>query len=278
MSPPYLCLVLLTLCALTCVDDAEAQILQRIRERRAALLAPPVDPAPAPEGEAPPAAEPPLRGGFLARRLQMRRDLVAQQEALAQPTPATPAPQQAVAAQQAQQTARRRPLDALRQASAQLAPALRNITRVELAEMDVPDLQTALANTNGSLGNELSQFTSAASWQEFFQLPAGIVDAGTIDLAALQTLFVRFENVAANPKYAQIAALPSFQQSRTLLAELVNRADPPQAESPAIDGPQLIDPASDTQLSAESSETLPAPEPRLPRNSGEHSILLRKGS
>jgi hypothetical protein len=301
MSRPLVCLVLLTSCAAICASECDGQIIQRFRERRAALLAPPADPAAPPAtglseiggspAEVPPV--PPVRGGFLARRLQMRRDLVAQQAALAQPTPASPAPQQPGAAQQTQRTAlrppraaqqaqavaQRRPFDALRQASAQVAPALRALSQGEMSQMEVPALQTALANTNGSLSNELNQFSSAVSWQQFFNLPSGVVDEGTIDLAALQTALVRFENVAGNPKFAQIASLPSFNQSRSLLTELVNRVDVPTDEpSEPGDGPQLINPASATELSADNTESLPAPEPQFPRNSGEHSILVRKQS
>jgi hypothetical protein len=285
MSRLFVCLIVLTVGAVTCVSECNAQIRARVRQRIAASLVPPVNPAAPPTAgpsahggspaETPPA--PPVRGGFLARRLQMRRDLVAQQAAQAQPTPAAPVPQQRQASQNAQQrTAQRRPLNALRQASAQVAPALRSLTQGQMSRMDLPELQSALADTNGNLANELNQFSSAASWQRFFNMPAGVVDEGVVDLAALQTALVRFENVAANPKFTQISSLPSFQQSRGLLTELVNRSDMPASVAPPSgDGPQLIDPASANQQSAENSETLPAPEPRLPRNSGEHSILLR---
>src|SRR5262249_52121729 len=158
--------------------ECEAQIRARVRNRIAATLAPPVSPAAAPAGQAAPGTTPPaplLRGGFIARRLQMRRDLVAQQAAQAQPTPASPAPQQRSlnqqaqrTAQQAQRTTQRRPLDALRQASAQLAPALQMITQGQMSQMDLPQLQSALSDTNGNLANELNQFSSAASWQRFF--------------------------------------------------------------------------------------------------------------
>jgi hypothetical protein len=206
----------------------------------------------------------------------MRRDLVAEQAAQAQPTPASPPPQQRQTAQQTQQQAQRRPLNALRQASAQVAPALRMLTQGQMSQMDLPELQTALADTNGNLANELNQLSSAASWQRFFDMPAGVVDEGAIDLATLQTLLVRFENVAANPKFSQISSLPSFQQSKSLLTELVNRTDMPTNVPPqSNEGPQLIDPADSSQLSTETVETLPAPEPRLPRNAGEHSILVR---
>jgi hypothetical protein len=213
----------------------------------------------------------------------MRRDLVAEQAAQDQPTPASPAPRQRQTAQQAQQptehTAQRRPLNALRQASAQLAPALQTLTQGQISQMDLPALQTALVDTNGSLANELNQLSSAASWQRFFKMPAGVVDEGAIDLAALQTMLGRFENVAANSNYAQISSLPSFQQSKSLLTELVSRADMPTNVPPqSNEGPQLIDPAESPQLSTETVETLPAPEPSLPRNNGEHSILLRKNS
>lgn len=294
MSRLFACLFVLTLCAAACVDECSAQIRARVRQRIAASLAPPVSPAAQPAaglpatGGSPEATPPtpPARGGFLARRLQMRRDLVAQQAAQAQPTPATPTPQQRQAAQQAQRTtqqsqrtAQRRPLDALRQASAQMAPAVRTLTQGQMSQMGLPELQTALANTNGNLANELNQFSSAASWQHFFNMPGGIVEEGAIDLATLQTALMRFENVAANPEFSQIASLPSFQQSKSLLTELVNRADlPGDGASRLDDGPRLIDPASATQLSSESGESLPAPEPRLPRNSGEHSILVRKSS
>ena len=285
MSRLFACLVL-TVCAAVCVDECQAQIRARVRQRIAASLTPPTAPAataanPAAGAATPPA--PPVRGGFLARRLQMRRDLVAEQAALAQPTPATPTPRQRQAAPQAQQQAQsaapRRPLNALRQASAQVAPVLRKLTQGQMSQMDLPELQSALADTNGNLANELNQFTSAASWQRFFNMPAGVVDEGAIDLAALQTALVRFENVAANPKFSQISSLPSFQQSKSLLTELVNRVDLPVENSLETgDGPRLVDPASATQLSAEDVEDLPAPEPRLPRNNGEHSILVRKNS
>lgn len=286
MSRPFVCLIVLALCAATNVSECEAQIRQRLRDRRAALLTPPADAAvaaqpaqPGTEPAATPPAIPPVRGGFLARRLQQRRDLVAQQAAQAQPTPASPTPPQPRMAQQAQRPPQRQPVQALRQVSALAAPAMRALSPADMTKMDVPTLQSALSDTNGSLSNELNHFTSAASWQKFFNLPEGIVDEGTIDLASLQTALVRFENVAANPKFAQIAALPSFQQSRSLLTELVNRADLPLRDvSHDIDGPQLLDPASAHGLSTESAESLPAPQSQLPRNNGEHSILVKKNS
>ena len=296
MSHRFICLVLLFGWAMLDACKADAQIVQRIRERRAAMAATLADPAAAPApGDAaavPPAVAPAplqLRGGFIARRIQQRRDLVAQQAA-AQPTPAAapgtpPLPPQQQTAQrpqisgpaslgQPQGVGPRRAMQALQQASALAEPALEMLNQNDMTAMEVPDLQTALSNTSGSLGNELGRFSSAASWQEFFTLPGSIVDEGTIDLAALQTALVRFENVAANPKFAQIADLPSFNQARSLLTELVNRVDVPTTE----DGPQLIDPAGHTELSAEAEstdESLPAPQPQLPRNEGEHSILVR---
>ena len=295
MSHRFICLVLLFGWAILDACKADAQIVQRIRERRAAMAATLADPAAAPApGDAaavPPAVAPaplPLRGGFIARRIQQRRDLVAQQAA-AQPTPAVapgspPLPPQHQTAQrpqisgpaslgQPQGLGPRRAMQALQQASALAAPALEMLNQNDMTTMEVPDLQTALSNTSGALGNELTRFSSAASWQEFFTLPGSVVDEGTIDLAALQTALVRFENVAANPKFAQIADLPSFNQARSLLTELVNRVDVPTTE----DGPQLIDPAGHTELSAEAepaNESLPAPQPQpqLPRNEGEHSI------
>jgi hypothetical protein len=291
MSRRLICLILLSLFTVVETGDASAQIVGRIRQRRAAMLAPPVDPAAAPAapGAAPPAAEAAsplpltLRGGFIARRIQQRRELVAQ-EAGAAPTPASPAP----TAQQ--QTALRQPtpptppqgpsraMQALRQASALAAPAIQKLTQGELSAMDLTSLQTALSNSNGSLNNELGRLSSAASWQQYFSLPGSIVDEGTVDLADLQTALGRFESVAANPNYSQIAELPSFGQARNLLAELVNRADMPTSESPA-DGPQLLDPTNAGKLSAETeqaAEVLPAPQ--LPRAKGEHSILVRKRS
>lgn len=271
MSRRVVCFLLLLVLTAVQTDTAEAQLARRIRDRRAAIVAPPADPntpAAAPAA-APLPAEPPVRGGFFARRLQQRRDLVAQQAAEAQPTPATPGPTPPTAPQQA----RARAFQALRQASAAAAPMMRALSPAEMKGMDIPALQTALSNTGGELGNDLNRFTSAASWQGFLDLPTGIVDEGTIDLAALQTALQRFENVSNNPKFAQISELPSFHQTRMLLTELVNRAD-----APAADGPQLIDPSGETELSADANqveETLPAPRPQLPRNDGEHSILVR---
>ncbi len=304
MSHRFICLALLFGWAMLDACEVDAQIVQRLRERRAAMaaaaLADPnavAEPAPADATAAavPPAVAPaplPLRGGFIARRIQQRRDLVAQQAA-AQPTPAAapgtpPLPPQQQTAQrpqisgpqslgQPQGLGPRRAMQALQQASALAVPALELLNQSDMTAMEVPALQTALSNTSGALGNELTRFSSAASWQEFFTLPGSVVDEGTIDLAALQTALVRFENVAANPKFAQIAELPSFNQARSLLTELVNRVDEPTTE-----GPQLLDPAGRTELSAEAEpadETLPAPQPQaqpqLPRNEGEHSILVR---
>lgn len=269
MSRHFVCLNLLLVFALFQIDAVEGQIVRRILNRRAALMAPPVDPnAPAP-APGTPAAELPIRGGFFARRMQQRRDLVAQQAAEAQPTPA-PA---AAPPQQPAGLAQRRTVQALRQASAIAAPAMRALTPADLAEMEVPALQTALSNTGGELSNELNRFTSAASWQNFFNMPTSVVDEQTIDLAALQTVLLRFEKVARDREFTQIAELSSFNQARSILNELVNRVD-----VPAPDGPQLIDPASKAQVSAESEqveESLPAPKPQLPRNEGEHSILVR---
>jgi hypothetical protein len=292
MSRPVICVALLSAICVLDVGKADAQLLQRIRQRRAAALIPPVDPnAPVPAVDpAVPPVEPPIAGGFFARRLQRRRDLVAQQAAEAQPTPASPAlpPQQLGG--QAPAFAQRQTVQALRQASAIAAPALRALTQSELSRMEVSTLQTALSNTSGALSNDLNRYTSAESWQGFLKLPSGIVEEGTIDVATLQTMLVRFENVALNPRFAQIASLPSFHQARSILAELVNRADASQAEDPQVavarmeapqaDGPRLIDPVGATELSAETEpleETLPAPTPQppLPRNDGEHSILLR---
>ncbi len=271
MSRRVVCFVLLLAAIVLNVREAEAQIVRRIRERRAAALAPPVDPnAPAPvPGAVVPPPQLPLRRGFFARRMQQRRDLVALLAAEAQPTPAAP-----ILPQQPPGLAQRRAVQALRQASAMAAPAMRALSPGEISLMEVPALQTALSNTSGELSNELNRFTSAASWQGFLKLPAGVVDEGTIDLAALQTVLMRFENVARNREFAQIAELSSFNQARSILNELANRVDEPETE-----GPQLIDPAGETQLLVESEqleETLPAPEPLLPRNEGEHSILLRE--
>jgi hypothetical protein len=291
MPRRLICLILLSLSTVVETSDASAQIVGRIRQRRAALLAPPVDPAAA--GAAPNAASPaaeaasplPLRGGLIARRIQQRRELVAQ-EAAAAPTPASPPPtaQQQVARRQPTPPATppgpSRAMQALRQASALAAPATQKFTQGEMSAMDLTTLQTALSNTNGSLNNELGRLSSATSWQQYFTLPGSIVDEGTVDLADLQKALGRFESVAANPNYSQIAELPSFEQARNLLAELVNRADMPTSESSA-DGPQLLDPSNTTKLSAETeqaAEVLPAPQPQLPRAKGEHSILVRKRS
>jgi hypothetical protein len=294
MSRRLICLILLSFFTVVEASESSAQIVGRIRQRRAALLAPPADPAAAP-GAAAPAAPPaaegasplplPLRGGFIARRIQQRRELVAQ-EAGAAPTPASPAPtaQQQVARRQPTPPATppgpSRAMQALRQASALAAPAIQKFSQVDLANMDLTSLQTELSNTNGSLNNELGRLSSAASWQQYFTLPGSIVDEGTVDLADLQTALGRFESVAANPNYSQIAELPSFSQAKSLLAELVNRADMPTSESP-IDGPQLLDPSNAASLStetAQAAEALPAPQPQLPRAKGEHSILVRKRS
>jgi hypothetical protein len=269
-------LFLLSVFVLLQTNTAEAQRIRRVLERRAALLAPPVDPnapaaapAPAADAAATPPVEPPVRGGFFARRMQQRRDLVAQQAAEALPTPAAPGQAPPATPQQA----RARAFQALRQTSATAAPLMRALSPIEMKGMDVPTLQTALSNTGGELGNELNRFTSAASWQGFLDLPTGIVDEGTIDLAALQAALQRFDNVSNDPKFAQISELPSFHQTRMLLTELVNRSD-----VPAADGPQLIDPSGETDLSMDEiqvEETLPAPQPELPHNEGEHSILVR---
>jgi hypothetical protein len=145
--------------------------------------------------------------------------------------------------------------------------------------MELPALQTALSSTSGELSNELTRFSSSASWQGFLNVPSGIVDEGTIELTALQTLLVRFEKVASDPKFAQIADLQSFSQTRSILTELVNRADVPISAGLASDGPQLIDPTVGAELSADSSgeavESLPAPAQPLRMNEGEHSILVR---
>jgi hypothetical protein len=254
-----------------------------------------VDPAaPAEAGSPADSAPLPRRGGFIARRLQMRRDLVAQQAAETQPTLAPPAPQQRRAPQSQilarQQQLRqppqalgqqRQPFQALRQASATAAPAMRALSSQDIAAMRLPALQTALSDTTGQLSNELNRFSSSASWQGFFNLPAGIVDEPTIDLSALQTTLARFEKVANDRQFAQIAGLESFQQARSILTELVNRADQPATGDPSIVSPQLIAPLGGGKSSAppvEAVESLPAPRPLLPRNEGEHSILLRAGS
>ena len=281
MSRPVVCLVLLTIFATMTPCECEAQILRRIRERRAALLAPPAEPSPAAtdaDEAAADAAAPPVRGGFLARRLQLRRDLVAQQEALESPTPASPAAQSQQRATQARQ---RQPFETMRQASAAEAPMIRALTEDDISRMEVPELQQALADTNAALTNELNQFTSAASWQRYFDLPSGVVEHGTVDLTALQTLLQRHERVSENPNYSQIASLPGFQQSHSLLAALADRAEPPRIESSATSvGPQLINPTGATEVQAEAVEALPAPEPQSaapqrPRAEGEHSILKR---
>jgi hypothetical protein len=288
MPRRLICLILLTLFVGVEARDCSAQIVGRIRQRRAALLAPPADPAAAP-GAAAPAAEAasplPLRGGFIARRLQQRRELVAQQAGAA-PTPATPLPtaQRQVANRQptppAMPQGPTRAMQTLRQASALAAPAIQRLSQGEMSAMDLTTLQTALSNTNGSLNNELGRLSSAASWQQYFTLPGSIVDEGTVDLADLHKALGRFESVAANPNYSQIAELPSFEQAKSLLGELVNRAEPPSSEY-SLDGPQLVDPSNAAKLSAETeqaAEALPAPQPQLPRARGEHSILVRKRS
>ncbi|TWU23579.1 hypothetical protein [Bythopirellula polymerisocia] len=248
-------------------SQVEGQIIRRLRERRAAAQAPvaaPGDPAAAPI-----APLPRLRG-LLARRLQAQQDLVAQEEV--QPTPASP--DQKKPETPASKLAARRAASGLRQVTAMQSPAIPKFTLSDLDKMDVNGLQSALANVDGALQNELNRFSSAESWQGFLDLPAEVVDEEAVNPEALEVSLDRFNRVANNPAFSQISSLASFAQTRGILAELANRTVGPQLGS-ATDSAVSTE-ATSTNKSA--PEQLPAPQPSPVQarvNKGERSILVR---
>lgn len=262
--------VLVLLCAQSLlVSQVEGQIIRRLRERRAAAQATAV-------ASGNPAAAPlPRLRGLLARRLQAQQDLVAQEDK--QPTPASPDEQKPEPL--ARNQAARRPASRLRQATATRSPAIPNFSIADLAALDMNGLQSALANVDGALKNELNQFSSAESWQGFLELPPEVVDEQTVDPDALEVSLDRFNRVAKNPAFSQISNLSSFVQTRGILAELANRTVGPKLGNAAVstaatEGSKLSGEAEST------AEQLPAPQPESPpvrtarANEGEHSILV----
>ncbi|QEG35059.1 hypothetical protein [Bythopirellula goksoeyrii] len=270
MSRRFACILLLLFSHTLLVSQVEGQIIRRLRERRAAALAPeatPGDPAAAPI--------PRLRG-LLARRLRAQEDLVAQEDK--QPTPASPDAKEAGAP--ARDLASRRAASGLRQATATRAPLIPNFSIADLAALDMDGLQTALANVDGALQNELNQFSSAESWQGFLELPPEVVDEQAVDPDALEVSLDRFNRVAKNPAFSQISSLASFAQTRGILAELANRTVGPKLGNAAetSDAPAGPGPSDITESTA---EQLPPPKPQAPParpgrvNDGERSILVR---
>jgi hypothetical protein len=206
---------------------------------------------------------------MLALRLQQRLDLVAQQEK--QPTPAAPAPAKTQTAAKAGSGLQ----GTTRQVTALREPVARMLSPGEIASLDTLGLQNALEETQGQLLYELSRFSSAASWQGFLTLPSDMLQDGSMDEATIQTALSRYDRIAANRNFAQIAALASFNQSRALLTELATRTSGPLLTS--AKGDPAVKMATAEEAVTQTPETLPAPQaPERPLLSkGERSILVR---
>jgi hypothetical protein len=205
----------------------------------------------------------------LALRLQQRLDLVAQQEK--QPTPAAPSP----ANRQAAAKAGAGSPTAARQVAAMKEPVARILSPGEISTLDVTGLQNAMDETQGQLLNELRRFSSAASWQGFLALPAGVLEDGTFNEAALETALSRYDRIAGNRNYAKIAELASFNQSRALLAEMSTRVSGPLLTSPT--GESFLTESATEEAITKVAEPLPAPQSaeRPLLSKGERSILVR---
>lgn len=271
MSRHFSCIFVLLITQFLLVSQVEGQIIRRLRERRAAVQDPSADPL------APAAPLPRLRG-LLARRLQAQQDLVAQEDS--EPTPASPNQKKPVTP--AENLSSRRPASRLKQVTAEQTPAIPRFSLSDLAALDRDGLQSALANVDGALQNDLNRFSSAESWQGFLGLPADVVGEQSVDPEALEASLDRFNRVAANPRFSQISSLSSFVQTRGILAELANRTVGPKLGSPTETTAsfETTNPSnSDSDDAVQNApEQLPAPlEVSAPAhtNKGERSILLR---
>ncbi len=266
MSYRMLCLFCLLVAQGIMCASSEGQIVRRLRDRRAAMSAP----QSAPGATVAPGYGPlPQLRGLVARRLQQRRDIVPQQEVQPTPTPAAGQTQQA-----SQGIAGKQSTSPLKQTSASQELTLAALTPEVISAYDVTQLKNALSNANGVLANDLSRFSSSESWQGFLAIPTGVVETELLDELALQTIADRYRRVAADPKYKQIAALASFEQTQTLLSELVNKSSGPLLGPPS--GSDLLAQETAVAEKANSPEALPTPtvSAKPLQNSGERSILV----
>lgn len=249
----------LVLTSLSCFSSpAQAQLIQRLRARRAAGETPFLD-----------------RAALLSRRIRGRvagEDLVPQPEP--EPTPAQTA--QASAARNAG-------FPGSANAAVRIPARGPVLSTADLESFDGTALRQALDRTAFWFNNQLAHFSSAKSWQGYLALPASASGQHPLDPADLEQLLGRFDRVAANEKYSQVSSLESFDQMHSILSEMSNRLNGPVLGNPAVGNP--TESTLDSSVAAASfdespqerdhPEALPKPAPEVRLSSGEHSILVR---
>jgi hypothetical protein len=133
-------------------------------------------------------------------------------------------------------------------------------TPQQLAALDDGSLLNAVLAATAQLDADLGRFDTGAGWQKYLRLPEEALPPPTadgqvlLDFAAIEATLVRFDSVAANPKYGMIAEVPSFAATQAALGEVLQRY---AAAAQAVAGPQLASPAG--------AEELPLPTPTLAR-------------
>lgn len=154
-------------------------------------------------------------------------------------------------------------------------------TAAELAAMPDGVLLDTLVGVMGQLDEDLARFTTAASWRGYLRLPEDALPPpvnGHVELGfqSIAETLGRFDSIAAEPRFMQIAGVPSFGAARQVLAEVVRRFGneaPVEQENAAPPFRPSAAPASGNIQ----GESLPTPPPTLsaPTNAGvvERSVL-----
>lgn len=98
----------------------------------------------------------------------------------------------------------------------------------ELHAMSDSQLLNATIALTAQLDADLLRFDTGDTWQRYLRLPASALQAPSgervaVDRDSLREYLKRFERTGANPRYVQIASVPSFQATHAALAELVAR-------------------------------------------------------
>jgi hypothetical protein len=147
----------------------------------------------------------------------------------------------------------------------QIAPdqyAVQLASPEQLAALDDGSLLNAVLAATAQLDADLGRFATGAGWQKYLRLPEEALPPPTADgqvllgFAAIEATLVRFDSVAANPKYSMIAELPSFAASQAALVEVLQRYSAAAAAA-AERQPTPAEPAG--------AEELPLPTPTLAR-------------
>ena len=111
-------------------------------------------------------------------------------------------------------------------------PAATGVAPAVAAIPAQPDqLRSSLLAAHGQLSQLLSP-----DWARYLALPAGLYDArAPADLAALQSTVARFDAVAADGQYRDLASRFEFQSARQLLRDFLaaSRSQTPQLDLPA---------------------------------------------